>query len=255
MLRILGLEGKKTVQSITLWVIFAIMLAISFLYSKSAFAKFPDVLYEYGQQKTGEAISRGEYVFYRTMGDASFTAWMSIIAGALLIGLDFQQRTINNLIYAGYRRVSILLIKLFYFYLSAILLSALYPITACLIYSTKWLSGLTQDDVAYVLRCVVCRLPIDMAMMSFSLIIVFIFKDVIRSIVVSLIITVGMAMLLNAMSGTGYIVDYFPARVIRVVMERNAPIETIKNAMLYSTTMVAITCITCFLLFRKTDLK
>ncbi len=255
MLRMLCLEGKKTAQSLTLWVIFIIMIAISFLYSKSAFAKFPEVLVGYGQQYTGQSISRGEYVFYRTMGDASFTAWMSVIAGALLIGLDFQRRTINNLIYAGHRRISILTVKLFYFYLSAILLSALYPIVACLIYSTKWLSGLSKGDASYVWHCIAYRPLIDMAMMSFSLIMVFLFKDVVRSLIGSLIITVGLSMMLNAMSGTGFIAEYFPARAIRAVMERNVSAETVKNAMLYSTAMVLITCTTCYLLFRKADLK
>ena len=249
------MEGKKTVQSVTLWVVFAIMLAISFLYSKSAFSKFPETLYEYGYQYTNEAISRGEYVFFRTMGDASFTAWMAVIAGALLIGYDFQNRTINNLIYAGNRRVSILIVKLFYFYLSAIVLSALYPIVACLIYSTRWLSGLTQDDAKYVWRCVACRPLIDMAMMCFSLIIVFIFRDIIRSLIASLIITVAIALFLGVLNGNSFIAEYFPARVIRIVMQRNASTETIKNAMLYSGAMVAVTCLACYLLFRKADLK
>ena len=255
MLRMFCLEGRKTVRSMTLWVIFLVMLAISFLYSKSTFAKFPEVLSGYGNQYAGLTINRGEYVFYRTMGDASFTAWMSVVAGALLIGLDFQRRTVNNLIYAGHRRVSILIVKLFYFYLSAILLSALYPIVSCLNYSTKWFSELTREDVSYIWRCIARRPLIDMAMMSFSLILVFIFKDVVRSLIGSLIITLGMSFLLGAMGGSGFIVDYFPAHAIKAVMERDVSAETVKNAMLYSTTMVVATCTACYLLFRRADLK
>ena len=255
MLRLLRVEGKKTIQNVILWVVFGIMLAISFLYSKATFVKFLEILNSYSMQYAGEAITRGEYVFLRTMGDASFTAWMAVIAGALLIGFDFQNRTINTLIFAGNRRASILIVKLLYFYLSAIVLSALYPITACLIYSTKWLSGLTQDDARYVWRCVACRALIDMAMMSFSLIIVFIFKDIIRSLIASLIVTVTLALFINALSGNGFIAEYFPARVIRVVMQRNVGADTTKNAMIYSAVMVAVTCVSCYLLFRKADLK
>ncbi|MBQ9408623.1 MAG: hypothetical protein IJU28_04430 [Clostridia bacterium] len=255
MFRMLCFEGRKTVQSISLWVIFIIMLAISFLYARSTFSKFPEMLYNYDHPSSGISISRGEYVFYRTMGDASFTAWMSVIAGALLIGLDFQRRTINHLIYAGHRRISIVIVKLFYFYLSAILLSALYPIIACLLYSTKWLSGLSLEDANYVWRCIACRPLNDMAMMSFSLVMVFLFKDVVRSLIGSLIITVGLSLLLGAMSGTGFITEYFPARAIRAVMERNASAETIQNALCYSAVMVGITAITCSFLFRQADLK
>ena len=255
MYRMLRVEGKKTVQSITLWVIFGVMLVILFLYSKAAFAKFPEVLHGYGIKSAGEDMSRGEYVFLRTMGDASFTAWMSIIAGALLIGFDFQNRTINNLIYSGNRRGSILFVKLLYFYLCAIILSALFPITACLIYSTKWLSSLTRDDASYVWRCIACRSLTDMAMMSFPLIMVFIFRDIIRSLIASLVITVALALFLGVLNGKGFILEYFPARAIKAVMQRDASAETIKNSLLYSAVMVVITCASCYLLFRKADLE
>ena len=91
MLRMLRVEGKKTLLSVTLWAIFAVMVFISFWFSGMNFSKLPDELSSaYGMQYAlEEPMSRGEYVFLRTMSDASFTAWLSIIAGALIIGMDF----------------------------------------------------------------------------------------------------------------------------------------------------------------------
>ena len=260
--KLIWAEGKRTAQSITLWVVFAIMVSISFIYSGAAFSRFPEQLSSaYGiQYASSRPISRGEYVFLRTMGDASFTAWMSVIAGALLIGMDFENRTINNLIFAGNRRITIVIVKLFYFFISSILLSAVYPIISCLRFSTKWFSELNQDDILYVLRCASYRAIIDMAMMSFALISVFIFKDIIKTLVCSLIIIVFLSLLMNAANGTENeimktVIEYFPARSIQRVMMREADTETVQKALLYSGIMVMVTCVSCFLLFRKADLR
>ncbi|MBR3504794.1 MAG: hypothetical protein IKO07_11235 [Clostridia bacterium] len=263
MLRMLRVEGRRTVQSLALWIIFGVMVVVSFWFSGMTFAKFPEeISAAYGMQYgTATPMSRGEYVFLRTMSDASFTAWLSVIAGALLIGMEFSNRTINHLIYAGNRRISILVVKLLYFYLCTLFLSAVYPVASCFRYSLTWFSGLTQSDVAYVLRCVGCRTLIDMAMMSFALVSAFAFRDVIRTLVCSLIIVVVLSQLMNIVRGVGNgaliknMIDYFPALTINKIMFRDASVENIRRSMLYSCTMILSTWISCHLFFRKANLK
>ena len=263
MLRMLRVEGRRAVQSLALWIIFGIMVVVSFWFSGMTFAKLPEELSAaYGMQyETPTPMSRGEYVFLRTMSDASFTAWLSVIAGALLIGMDFSNRTINHLIYAGNSRISILIVKLLYFYVCTLFLSAVYPVANCFRYSMTWFSGLKQSDFTYVLRCVGCRTLIDMAMMSFALVPAFAFRDVIGTLVCSLIIVVVLSQLMNITRGVGdgalikNAIEYFPALAINKIMYRDTSVETIRKAMLYSGTMVLITWISCHLFFRKADLK
>ncbi|MBO4297504.1 MAG: hypothetical protein J5998_01795 [Clostridia bacterium] len=262
MLRMLKVEGCKTLRSASLWVIFIVMIAISIIFTSPTFSRLPETLKSaYGMQYALEQpMSRGEYVFLRTMSDASFTAWLSVIAGALIIGMDFANRTVNNLIYAGNKRISILIVKLFYFYLSALLLSAVYPLANCIKYSADWFSGMASSDIVYVLRCVSCRALIDMAMMSFALVSAFAFRDVIRTLVCSLITIVAISQLMriagdienNAIKA---IIEYFPAFAIQKVMLRDTSREVIQRSMLYSAVMVMLTGISCYLFFKKADLK
>lgn len=263
MLRMLRVEGKKTLLSVTLWAIFAVMVFISFWFSGMNFSKLPDELSSaYGMQYAlEEPMSRGEYVFLRTMSDASFTAWLSIIAGALIIGMDFSNRTINNLIYAGNKRINVLIVKLVYFYISTFLLSSVYPAVNCIKYSLKWFYELTQDDVIYVLRCIAYRAILDMAMMSFTLVSAFVFRDIVRTLGCSLIIIVVMSQLMGMVNGIENgsmirdIVEYFPAYSIRKVMFREVSSEIVNRSMLYSTVMILITGLSCYILFRRADLQ
>ena len=263
MFRLFAFEGHKAVRNLAFWIIFGVMLIVGFWFSGMMFEKLPDVLSSaYGMQYAlKQPISRGEYVFLRTISDVSFTAWLSVIAGAMLIGLEFSNRTINHLIYAGNSRLSIIIVKLFYFYISTLILSLVYPIANCLKYSTDWISNLTADDLHYVLRCVVTRCVIDMAMMSFSLISVFVFRDVIRSLGCSLIVIVVLSQLMglanNIDSNTllGRLIQYFPAYAVKKIMFRDVARSDLYYSLIYSFIMVFGTSLTCYLLFRRADIK
>ena len=92
MFRLFAFEGHKAIRNLAFWIIFGVMLIVGFWFSGMMFEKLPDVLGSaYGMQYALEQpISRGEYVFLRTISDVSFTAWLSVIAGAMLIGLEFS---------------------------------------------------------------------------------------------------------------------------------------------------------------------
>ena len=100
-----------------------------------------------------------------------------------------------------------------------------------------------------------------MTMMSFSLISVFIFRDVIRSLGCSLIVIVVLSQLMglanNIDSNTllGKLIQYFPAYAVKKIMFRNVARNDLCYSLIYSFIMVFGTGLTCYLLFRRADIK
>ena len=261
MLRMLRVEGRKAFLNVPFWVLFALMVLASLAWSNGSFSRLPAVLTAgSGAAAVQETITRGEYVFTKSVSDSSFTGWLAVAAGGALIGSAFSGRTVNNLIYSGHRRTAILFVKLFYFYLSTIILSGVYPLVCCLRFSLGWL--LTGADRAYVLRCLAFRLVIDMAMMTFSLIPAFIFRENFVfsmgcSLVVVLLLSQGLSISAGAAQQSAiarFLYQNFPACALPRLTSRAATPEIIVPALIFNGVMVLGTVITCYLLFRRANL-
>lgn len=255
-------EFMKLRYNIVLGVTAAAMIFIALWFSGISFGKIPEMLTAKTPQFfTGADMMRGEYVFMRTMGDSSFTAWLSIIFAAVFIGMDFVNRMINQAIFAGNSRLRIFTVKIVEFYAVACLISFFYPLVSCLRYGTAWFGTLHPQDMAYILRCAGLRVLLDMAMMSVGIVTAFAFRDIVRPLAVTLITTVVLSQLLglrhslDGMPVIKQLMEMYPAFQFQVVMDKAATSAQIATAVWSAVTMITVTIVASYLFFRKADLS
>lgn len=262
MFNLMRAEWIKLRYNISCGVVIAAMALVSLWFSGISFGRLPVRLDESSPHFfSGTVMMRGEYVFQKTMGDPSFTIWLSILFAALFIGADFSKRTINDGIYAGNSRSNIFMVKMAQFYMVSCLVSFLYPAISTLQYGSEWLAALTWEDAAYIFRSAGLRFLLDMSLMSISIIAVFAFRDVIRSMACSLIITLVLSQLLGIRhslesdSILRKIMDIYPAFQMAPVMSPVVETALIRNAVITALIFIIATVAVSYLLFRRADLE
>lgn len=258
---LIRVEWMKLRYNLVLGVMIIVLALISFALSSASFGAMPEYLTaETPQFFPGVEMSRGEFVFKRVMSDPSFTAWLSIVFTSIFIGVDFSNRNMNQLIFAGNSRRRIFVVKILECYIVAGFVSGIYPIVSCLRYALPWFMDLSTSDYAYILRCVGIKALLDMGIMSIGIITTFALRDFIRPLAVNLVLTIvlsqvlGMRYLLDVTSIGYKVLSLYPSFQYTKVIERNITNQEILNAVVPTLILIALTMIISYNLFRKAEL-
>ena len=250
--RLIRAELAKLQQLCILGLIFFITVIASYWIS--------GILYENSTMQSSESF--GEMVFVRSMSQASYTAWIAVIFSCLLIGVDFSDRTVFRSVFAGISRIKYFLFKAAEYYLITLILASLFPLAACLRYSRGWFSTLDSSGWLYVLRCLGMKLIIDTALISISFLLVFLFRDLVRSLVASIVVTAIFIVQLNELRLTWpadsilkKLVDFYPAFQLPIVVQPEITLKQLELAIGTSLIIILLLNITAYLCFRHSELK
>lgn len=261
MRNLIRVEWMKLCHNRTLGVIVLVLVIIAFGLVSTAYGPIPEqITAETPQYFTGVEMSRGELVFQHVMGDSSYSGWMAVFFAAIFIGAEFENRSINRAIFAGNTRGKIFAVKVIEFYVVGCLVFAIHPLVACGRYALPWMLGQVGEQGLYFLRCIGMRLLLDMGMMSLSLIVVFLFRDVIRSLGVTLLITIllsqimGMRQNLPPDSLLYQILQAYPSSYYRAVANPVITGETLWIAAATSIIPIFVSVAVSYFLFRRAEL-
>ena len=261
MLRLLRAEFMKLRYSIVFGVLLLIMIIVAFAVSGSSFGDMPEIL-EGIQYGTSDGKMRGELVFKNSISEQGFTQWMGIVFSALLIGLDFKLRTVNQLVISGNSRLKVMAAKVIKYYVACIIISLMYPFICCIRFGLSWFGTLSFEEIGYVLRCIALRIMADIAFVSIGLIPAFAFRDIFRPLLVMVLFTFGFALALGILRSTGsydmhdQIISFFPGGNLRTLIYQ-VQIESTEliKVILVFVSYTAVSLIASYLFFRRAELK
>lgn len=262
--RLVHSELQKLRSNRTFWIMAAILVAISVFYVfMQTDTYFKTSTME--QLRMGASLipsERGESIFWRIIRDPSVVSLFSVPFAGLLIGTDFGERGISQTVMAGNPRGKLFLIKAIEYYVLFLLVLSIYPVGALL----RCFSWIQVMDAAYFWQGVSLKLVLDLHFISIGFFLVFLCRDVLKSIAASL----GVILLLqffpripvgenirsiNPISYYSYIVQHpnpMPGGMWDV-----PPLNTVEiSVIVIGSFLVMGACIIgAYLLFRKSELK
>lgn len=262
--RLVHSELQKLRSNRTFWIMTAILAALSVLYvfmQTDTYFKISTMEH----LRMGESLipsERGASIFWRIIRDSSLVGWFSVPFAGLLIGTDFGERGISQTVMAGNPRGKLFLIKTIEYYVLFLLVLSIYPVGALL----RCLSWIQVMDAAYFWQGVSLKLVLDLHLISIGFFLVFLCRDVLKSIAASL----GAMLLLafspripvgeniRSISPIGYYSYIVPNPApIPGTMWDVPPLNTTEILVLViGSFLVIAACITgAYLLFRKSELR
>lgn len=203
----------------------------------------------------------GAEAFKHSMYDVSTTVLLGAVFTGLFVGSDFADRTINQAVTAGYSRLNILISKSIVFYLSVEIITIVYPLTSVIINTcfNGWGEEFTIVSLLYVIRTVLLRFVIDAGCASLWLLIAFIFKDVGKTISVSMIIFVVGAGALTILSkknaAAQFIYTLTANSQARIIVNKAVTSYNILFTCLSNLIMIVLFCSISYIIFRRAELK
>lgn len=203
----------------------------------------------------------GIEAFKHSMYDVSTTMLLGAILTGLFVGNDFTTRIINQEVTAGHSRLKILISKSVIFYCSVEVITILYPITSVCINTAfnGWGEEFTAFTLLYIIRTVLLRFIIDAGCTSLWVLIAFLFKDIGKTIGVSVIMFIVGIGVLTALSEKSSIAKFIysltansQARVIvnEVLTSYNIMWTCIVNLLMFFVFMSM-----SYIVFRRAELK
>lgn len=194
---LLRAELQKLRNHRTFWIMAAVLAGLSVLYvfmqTNTYFVN--DMLTLRIMGVTNSLVKEGPDIFWRIIADPSVIAWFSVPFAGLLIGTDFGERGISQILMAGYSRKKLFLVKIVEYYVLFLLVLAIFPVGAILRCCLPWMRGMDAADAAYFWQGVSLKFVLDMNWISVGFFLVFLCRDVLKSIAASL----GAALLMNAL--------------------------------------------------------
>lgn len=266
--RLVHSELQKLRSNRTFWIMAAILVAISVLYvfmqTDTYFKTSAIDMAIMGM--SNDLVKEGPDIFWMIIRDPFIVSLFSVPFAGLLIGTDFGERGISQTVMAGNPRGKLFLIKAIEYYVLFLLVLSIYPVGALLRCCLPWIQVMNAADAAYFWQGVSLKLVLDLHFISIGFFLVFLCRDVLKSIAASL----GAILLLqffpripvgenirsiNPISYYSYIVrnpDPIPGTLWDV-----PPLSTAEILVIVIGSFLVITaCITgAYLLFRKSELK
>lgn len=200
--------------------------------------------------------------FINALRDSALNIILIAIFAGLFIGADFSNKTINHEIISGHSRVKIFLSKSIVFFIGSSIISLIYPVTSMFssMAFSRWTEEFTSLDLIYVLRVLSLYIIINLGVMATCLFIAFIFKDVGKTIGVSIIfLAVGSQLLNNILSKEfrviGKLHDYVGLGQLNIAIKDIISKSEIVIILLSSLMTLGIILSISYMSFRKTELR
>lgn len=266
--RLVHSELQKLRSNRTFWIMTAILTALSVLYvfmQTDTFFKVSAIETEIIGTSI-DLVKEGPTIFWKIIRDSSMVAWFSVPFAGLLIGTDFGDRGISQTVMAGSPRGKLFLIKAIEYYVLFLLVLSIYPVGAFLRCCLPWVQVMSAADAAYFWQGVFLKLVLDLNLISIGFFLVFLCRDVLKSIAASLGVVLLLAFFpripvgenirsINPVSYYSYIVrhpDPMPGSMWDV-----PPLSTVEiSVIVIGSFLVIAACITgAYLLFRKSELR
>ena len=219
-------------------------------------------------------VGLGSHIFWFVMKDPSVASCFSIVFAALLLGTDFKNRGIQTAIMAGYSRGKIFAVKVVQYYVLTMLVLAIYPVLSVIVCCIPWFQTLDAAGIAYVVQSFALKFLLDLEIVSVGLVFVFLCRDILKTICVSLVYTLSISWLSNSASkNVDSVWDrlwyYVPlSHYGSIVMKPEVPgikqnywpttpptTEQILIIVLGSLIFVSLSILIAYLIFRKAELK
>lgn len=243
MLNLLKLEIYKLKYSKSFWLISVVVILVEFIYIV----------------KNGTIT--GIKAFESSMYDVATMMIIGSIFAGLSIGTDFISRCINQEITAGHSRVKIFLSKVIILFFATEIIMLLYPITSVIIntISNGWGEPFGIYTIFYILRTFLLRIIIDLSCISLWVFFAFLFKDVARTMGVSIfifIIGTGCLFTLSSKSELMKIIYNFTANnQARLIVNKMVTSTEVMSICISNFIIISILLSLAYLTFRRADLK
>ena len=266
--RLVHSELQKLRSNRTFWIMAAILVAFSVFYvfmQTDIYFKTDQTLLQM-MGMSNDLVKEGPTIFWKIIRDSSMVSWFSVPFAGLLIGTDFGERGISQTVMAGNPRGKLFLIKTIEYYVLFLLVLSIYPVGAFLRCCLPWIQVMSAADAAYFWQGVSLKLILDLHFISIGFFLVFLCRDVLKSIAASL----GAMLLLSlfpripvgenirSISPIGYYSYIVPnPDPIPGTMWDAPPLNTTEILVLMiGSFLVIAACITgAYLLFRKSELR
>lgn len=184
----------------------------------------------------------------------------SIFAG-LFIGTDFVNRTINQEVTAGNSRLSIFFSKVIILFISIEILMLIYPITAVIVNTSLngWGEPVTISTVIYILRTVFLRMILDVSCLGLWMFFAFLFRDVTKTMGVSILtLALGFPLLALPSQKSVIIKNIYNLTVhsqARVIINDVLTSNQLISIFVSNFIVIFVLLGASYLLFRKVELK
>lgn len=203
----------------------------------------------------------GKRAFASSVLDIALIMVLGSIFAGLFIGTDFVNRTINQEITAGNSRLSVFFSKVFVLFIATEILMLIYPITSSIINTTLngWGETFNISTLVYILRTVIIRMVLDARCLSLWIFFAFLFKDVAKTMGVSMLTFVLGVFLLTSISQKSVIIkniyDLTVHSQARVIVNNVLTSNQLINIFVSNFIVIFVLLGTSYLLFRKVELK
>ena len=184
-----------------------------------------------------------ESVFSQTICDTSLLFLICLVT-ARFLNNDFSNRTIHNEIKIGYRRSSVLVVRLLAGSLMAVLLHGIYVISALLGYAAKHgMDGnIFQKQNLFWILTIMLQL---VALQSITTFIIFIFKSLSAAVCVSFI---ACNIIRNFTDSEIFTLSCF-------CLARNSETRTLLISSIYAVAITIVVAVSTHILFKKAEIK
>ncbi|SFB39036.1 ABC transporter permease [Clostridium frigidicarnis] len=203
----------------------------------------------------------GKKAFTYSISDIATIMVLSAIFAGLSIGTDFVNRTINQEITAGNSRLSVFFSKAIVLFIATEIIMLLYPITSIIINTilNGWGEVFNTSTAIYILRTVFLRMILDVSCSSLWIFFAFLFKDVAKTMGVSILTFVLGVSLLASLSQKSVIIkniyDLTVHSQARVIINDALTSNQLNNILVSNFIVIFVLLGTSYLLFRKVELK
>lgn len=199
-----------------------------------------------------EKLNGYKTLFY-SLYNAPILMIITSVFGALYLGKDFADRTIDLLICAGHRRRQIFFVKALFFILGSNLILLLQPILSTILNTllNGWGHTSNPNEVIYLLKLFFVTSILNGAMCGITLIAAFLFKDIGKTLSIPAFIYFAMVFLLNSKKAIK-IAYVIPLGQLRLILEK---ISSFKAAFLVGFLYLILFLIIADCIFEKSELK
>ena len=180
-----------------------------------------------------------------------------ILLGGLIFGNDFVERTINNGVCAGHSRLKIFICKVSAYFIGVNIVLLLSPIINLIINNIfhRYTSYNLISTGSVLVNTFLITSLLGMAVSSMSIFIVFIFRDIGKTVGISTGVYLLSIMLLNSTPDirTNFF-KFLPLAQMRLILYRPIVSNQFEEAALIGVVAMVLFLTTSYLCFKKTEL-
>jgi hypothetical protein len=181
-----------------------------------------------------------------------------ILLGAISFGNDFVDRVINNGVCAGHSRFEVFICKVSAYFIGVNLIVLFSPIVNVVLNNSlhKYTTGYFINEGNILAKTIITTALLGMAMSSISILIAFIFRDIGKTIGISVVLYFVNITLLNSTNDiTTTIFRYLPLAEARIILYRPLIENQFKEAGLIGICTILFFLSISYFLFKRTELK